>query len=304
LRNFDVEAAEVDSYLKGLKEKVVMARGLLDIDQVEARALRTRTGCSSIYDLGELMGKFIKDNKLDHFESLVESAVILKRKAVEFIKTLTAIVDFEKKVNYDYQPATNTQPATSPLPKTTPSSPRSQSSPFHSLLQPTPSPSLNPTPSPLHIDSTSLDLAISYLPYWDTPLTSRTQEAARIRDWFHLTHQQAYNLCRPLAAMSLREIIGYRRVNPVMYTDRQIGGLERRGVNRVEIMKWIKLVGFLDGVWKVMDEKIRRIMESGAEDRLFKLDLSGVRIGSTQTLSALFIAYFNCGHKLRRLDLR
>lgn len=43
LRNFDIDTNELDNYIKKLKDNMVKSRHLIEIDQIEARALKNRT---------------------------------------------------------------------------------------------------------------------------------------------------------------------------------------------------------------------------------------------------------------------
>ena len=70
-------------YVKNLKLLMVAARSLLAIDQIEARAIKTRTACTSIYELSDMMKSMAKEGTTEKFMVIIEASLITKRRAEE-----------------------------------------------------------------------------------------------------------------------------------------------------------------------------------------------------------------------------
>ena len=80
---------------------MVSSRSLLDIDQIEARAIKTRTACTSIYELSEMMKSMAKEGTTDKFMTILGASLVTSKRAVEVQQTLQAIADFEDKLHFE-----------------------------------------------------------------------------------------------------------------------------------------------------------------------------------------------------------
>lgn len=290
LRNFDIDPSEIDviaslvqNYVKKLKANMHQSRSLFNIDQIEARAIKSRTckisvhkACSSISELCDMMNTFKNQGDYDKFVMIMEAALITKKKTQEILETLQAISDFEEKLHYE---KTDTMVD---LEK-------------RNVLQ------QNRTVAN-EVESNSQELAFTYLPYWDTKIGGNSKEAdtKKALEWFELTPVEAHNVCKRINCFTFRDFIIYYRTNLRLFTTPEIRELNKKGIDDVRIGHFTKLITFLSAQWMAFPPEVSSIISLNSVK--LKLDLSQVKLSNTESLQSIIIAYFNCGNYLKRVD--
>lgn len=71
------------------------ARNMLNLQIVDARSLKNRTGCESISDLVLLYREFQTIEKLEEYKLLLYDSLLNKKQAEDFFTFIKKIVDFE-----------------------------------------------------------------------------------------------------------------------------------------------------------------------------------------------------------------
>jgi len=77
-------------------EKARKARKILDIQIVEARALKNRTGCESIGDFILLLREYLFIDKKDDLKVIIIDALSIKKKGEDFLQKLQEILEKEE----------------------------------------------------------------------------------------------------------------------------------------------------------------------------------------------------------------
>lgn len=141
-----------------------------------------------------MMNTFSKKSDYDKFVMIIEAALITKKKSEEVLETLRAISDFEDKLHYEKVDTMND------LEK-------------RNLKQQTKT-TIN------EVESNSQELALTYLPYWDTKIGGNSKEAdtKKALEWFELTPIEAHNVCKRINCFTFREFIMYYRTNLRLFT--------------------------------------------------------------------------------------
>lgn len=286
LKSFDSDASEAEvatcdqNYAFKLKNGTLKPRALLEIDQIEARALLNRTACSSISELCDMMFQFIsEDGSETRFLTILESALVTKKKTNVVNENLKAISEFEARLHFEsydkvFQIEKNKQ-------------------------------TKKATPVETQIDLSSQELAYSYLPYWDAKLLgegdSRPEESKQAKGWFNLSPAEAYNMCRKSSCYTYRDFILFYRTNQALYTPAEIRELVKKGIDELRITQFTKLIGFLSAQWLNFPSEISSIIS--LHPIKIKLDLSRVELESPQSLQALLVAFQNSRNVMKRLDI-
>lgn len=261
------------------------SRSLLEIDQIESRAIQKRTACSTIAELCDMMEEMREKGESDKFFVIMKTALITDKKTQLIINNLKAIVQFEARLHFEsYDTIFQIE--------------------RKNLLKQT-----NKIDS--EVDSNSQELAISYLPFWDTKIfgqgKKQEEDTKKVKDWFQLTAPESFNLCKRINCNTFREFINYFRMNQRLYSQAEVGcaqqirELVKKGLDEQRIQQFTKLVTFLSAQWLAFPAEISSIIS--LKFVKIKLDLSQVPLNSPETLQAIVIAYYNCSNLMRRIDL-
>ena len=202
LRNFDIDTSEIDvrpahqNYVKKLKMNMQHSRSLLEIDQIEARAIQKRTACTTISELCDFMEELREKGESDKFFVILKTALITDKKTQLIQNNLKAIVQFEARLHFEsYDTIFQIE--------------------RKNLLKQT-----NKIDS--EVDANSQELAISYLPFWDTKIfgqgKKQDEDTKKVKEWFQLTPSESFNLCKRINCNTFREFINYFRMNQRLYS--------------------------------------------------------------------------------------
>lgn len=76
------------------------------------------------------------------------------------------------------------------------------------------------------VDKNSLELAMSYLPYWDTQLMGQgkkqPEDSKTVKEWFQLAPADAFMMCMLINCNTFRDFISYYRTNQRLYTANEV----------------------------------------------------------------------------------
>lgn len=255
---------------------MLLARDLLEIDQIEGRALKARTACNTINELCEMMLDVEKKEGPEKFEAILRAALVTKNRTETILENLRIIIAFEAKLHFEsYSTFFDLE--------------------LNNLSKDTKKPQSE-------IESNSQELAMSYLPYWDTKITeSKEEDTKKAREWFELTPNEAHNLCKRINCLTFRDFIKYYRTNQRLYSPMEIKELNKKGIDEVRINKFTKLITFLSAQWLAFPLEISSFLSLSSHK--IKLDLSQIRLQKFETLQALISSYLNCNNYFRRLDI-
>lgn len=149
-----------------------------------------------------MMDEYKKNDNFHKFYSIIHSALVSKRRVDELIKILEVIRDFEYRLHYEsYETLYEIE---------------------KKLLTRDVLPLQTKTQS-VEIDSNSLELALNYLPFWDTNIGQGTdKDSVLARTWFEISIQEAYTMSKAINCFSIREFIAYYRINQRMYSQNEV----------------------------------------------------------------------------------
>lgn len=71
------------------------ARNILNLQMLEARALKNRTGCETIADYVLMFRELIQMDRLENAKIIIQEALLNKKKTQEFFDLIKTIVQFE-----------------------------------------------------------------------------------------------------------------------------------------------------------------------------------------------------------------
>lgn len=225
-----------------------------------------------------MMVEMKKNNELDKFQFIVESALITKKRTKEFLEVLKAIIEFEAKLHYDNN-NTIFELEKAAVNKDVPKKPRNE------------------------VESNSQEMALTYLPYWDVRISGKgtDDDGRKIQGWFNLTKDEASNICKQLNCFTIRDFIQYYRANQRVFSQHDFRELEiKKKIPEVKLNQFNKMIVFLSGQWLAFPHEVGAIISLRSVK--IKLDLSQVKLETPESLQAIVVAYFNCNNILRRMD--
>lgn len=210
--------------------------------------------------------------------TIFQSALITKKRTEAFLKNIHACIDFEAKLHYEsYETYFEIEKS-------------------NLMNKNTSKKTLN------EVEVNSQELAMSYLPYWDTKLTeSKEADTKKAQEWFELSRNEAHNMCKRINCFTFRDFILYYRTNQRLYSPAELKELNRKGIDDIRITKFVKLINFLSAQWLAFPSELSSFLSMTQQK--IKLDLSLIKLNRPESLQAIVSAYFNCGHLLRRLDI-
>ena len=260
---------------------MLQVRALLEIDQIEARAIQKRTACTTLSDLCEMMTQYVNRDKVENkFLVILGAALVNKRKTEQVYENLKAICEFESKIHMECYDAV-----------------------FQ--IERKGLEGKKKQISDIQMDNNSQDLAFSYLPFWDSRImidqNSSEEQKKKLQEKFNLSPPEAYNLCRLINSYTLREFLKYYRANQSLYSPSELRELSVKGLQELRITQFTKLIVFLSAQWLSFPTEISDILQMKFQK--IKFDLSRVELNSAEALNSLIKTFYNCKHTIKRFDI-